>query len=366
MALLLCLAPMAAIHAGTQVIAWGSNANTNGWGVARLDLTNVVAIAAGYRHNLALTSDGRVLAWGNDEGLTNMPSPLTNVLAVAAGFAHSLALKDDGTVIAWGRNNEGEAIVPPGLTSVVAIAAGAAHSVALKDDGTVVAWGDSSYGETDVPSDLTNVVAISGGDYYSLALKDDGTVVMWGNGNTNAGLPVPRPPIVSGVVAIAAGRGSLALRQDGTVIFWGTWGLPDLTNIVAVAVGCNDINLVLRADGTVDYWYDDDYFINPGGPPPWLTNVTAISTKGWPGDGLALIGDSPPVLSVPVLNLAATHDTFRFSVPTRSGRVYAVEFKNSLADAQWIPALPLLAGNGRIRTFTYEIAAQRFYRVRQW
>jgi len=74
------------------------------------------------------------------------------------------------------------------------------------------------------------------------------------------------------------------------------------------------------------------------------------------------------VLSVPVLNPIAAQGTFSFSVPTRSGRVYAVELKNSLADAKWTPALPLLAGDGRIRTLTYEITtgAQRFYRVRQW
>jgi len=103
------------------------------------------------------------------------------------------------------------------------------------------------------------------------------------------------PQLLSGVVAITAGEGSsLALRQDGTVIFWATLGRQDLTNIVAIGAGCCDINLVLRADGTVDYWYDGDYFIDPGGPPPGLTKVTAISTKGAPADGLGLIGDSPP------------------------------------------------------------------------
>ena len=33
---------------------------------------------------------------------------LTNVVAVAAGAYHSLALRGDGTVWAWGRNNLGQ------------------------------------------------------------------------------------------------------------------------------------------------------------------------------------------------------------------------------------------------------------------
>jgi alpha-tubulin suppressor-like RCC1 family protein len=45
---------------------------------------------------------------------------LKNVVAIAAGYYHSLALKSDGTVVAWGYNYEGETNVPAGLTNVVA------------------------------------------------------------------------------------------------------------------------------------------------------------------------------------------------------------------------------------------------------
>jgi acyl dehydratase len=43
-----------------------------------------------------------VVAWGdNSYGQTTVPEGLTQVVAIAAGVHHSLALKVDGTVVAW-------------------------------------------------------------------------------------------------------------------------------------------------------------------------------------------------------------------------------------------------------------------------
>src|SRR5213594_1336165 len=87
---------------------------------------------------------GKVVAWGsNTLGQTNVTPDLTNVIAIAAGSVHSVALKNDGTVRAWGTNNHGETNVPPGLTNVLAVAAAGfyvnnyGYSLALKIDGTV-------------------------------------------------------------------------------------------------------------------------------------------------------------------------------------------------------------------------------------
>src|SRR6185503_3877602 len=107
---------------------------------------------------------------------------LGNVVAVAAGGGHSLALKMDGTVVAWGWNSDGQVNVTAGLSDVVAIAGGYRHSVALKQDGTVVAWGANQNGQSNVPAGLTNVVAIEAGGGIdgrgdiTMAVKTDGSL----------------------------------------------------------------------------------------------------------------------------------------------------------------------------------------------
>ncbi|MBB6447896.1 RCC1 domain-containing protein [Bacillus benzoevorans] len=121
-------------------------------------LNNVTAIAAGEFHSLALLIDGTLLAWGNNEygqlgdgTNTNSNVPvqvlgtggmgiLNNVVAIAGGGFHSLALLNDGTVLAWGNNESGqlgdganedsEFPVPvSGLSNSIIIAGGGEHSL---------------------------------------------------------------------------------------------------------------------------------------------------------------------------------------------------------------------------------------------
>jgi len=81
-------------------------------------------------------SSGLVLAWGyNYNGQTNVPvAARSGVTAIAAGFYHNVALKSNGSVLAWGdsHNFYGLTNVPVAARSgVTAIAAGGLHTVAL-------------------------------------------------------------------------------------------------------------------------------------------------------------------------------------------------------------------------------------------
>ena len=136
--------------------------------------TGVVAMAEG-AYPVFLKGDGTVISSGTQSGLL---ASLSNVVAVASGFAHGVALRSDGSVIAWGSNSSGQTNVPAGLANVVSIAAGGSHSLALKADGAVVAWGNNTSGQTNVPTGLTNAYAIFAGTSYSVAIVGESPPVL--------------------------------------------------------------------------------------------------------------------------------------------------------------------------------------------
>ena len=251
-------------------------------------MNGVTAIAAGHAHSLALLSDGSIAAWGDNTygqlGIspttaTNSVVPihvpgLNNVVAIAAGAYHTLALLANGTVITWGFDADGQLgngttqltsppQLIPGLTGVLGIGAGWNHSVAVLVDGTVRSWGDNTYGQLGdgtttqrtTPVEvlgpggtgfLTGVSAVGAGWNTSLARKGDGSAWSWGdntygqlsaNSNTSSSTPVQMlyessSQQVSNLAFVVAlpggGLHTDALRSDGTVAEAGLH--PDTTH----------------------------------------------------------------------------------------------------------------------------------------
>ena len=82
--------------------------------IAYFDDLNIVQVACGGLHNLALSQSGKVYSWGcNDqkalgrEGAEMSPGPVEGlknafIVKVAAGDSVSVALTDKGRVFAWG------------------------------------------------------------------------------------------------------------------------------------------------------------------------------------------------------------------------------------------------------------------------
>lgn len=320
-----------ALRADGSVWAWGGITPTGEVGdrsnsVPTLlpELTDVVTVATGELHHLLLKTDGTVWAWGANTWIgrlgdgTNLDrhtpvqvKNLSNIVAIAAGNKHSLAVNSSGRVYAWGGNSFGQLgigtadydphpypVQVNGLTQVIAVAVSSGengfHNLALKSDGTVWAWGKNESGQLGDGTEnfryspvrvnnLTNIQAIAAGDYFSLALRTDGSVWAWGSNNYGQlgdGTNTYRrsPVVVSGlanVIGIAASNGygsqhSLAVKSDGTVWAWGgnfagqlgdgttshrntPFQVPNLSNAEAVAVG-SEFSLVLKTDGTVWTW----------------------------------------------------------------------------------------------------------------
>ena len=272
----------------SPIVAWGDN--SEGQTTVPTNLDDIVAIAGGDYHSVALHHNGKLAAWGyNGDGQTTVPTNSLAFVAIAAGANHNLAITKTGTLVAWGLDDDGQIDIPSAASNnVLNVAGGDAHSLALLGSGTVIAWGDDSFGQSSVPSGLIGVSAIAAGREDSLALLINGTVTGWGYNAYGQASP---PPGLSNVVAIAAGYlHSAALCSDGTVTVWGdnTYGQTTvpagLSNVVAIAAGDYD-TLALRQNGSVIGWGDDSY--GQTSVPAALANATAIAAGNYHGLALA-------------------------------------------------------------------------------
>jgi len=252
--------------------------------------SGAIAVAAGAEHSLALLANGTVLAWGsNGDGQLGLsdgavgpetcntirpcrrtvaPVPgLTDVVAIAAAQRWNLALRADGTVMAWGEDGVGQLgdgtgvtegcecvdhpIPVAGVSGAVAISAGTLAGYALLADGSVRSWGENGQGALGngvaggsgecgcLPPltvfGLAPVEQASGGGSFALALRPDGAVDAWGLnnsgelGNGSASKEgcfcVPLASAVAGLgpahAVLATTNNGFAVLADGRVMAWG-------------------------------------------------------------------------------------------------------------------------------------------------
>jgi alpha-tubulin suppressor-like RCC1 family protein len=141
-----------ALKSDGTVVEWGPDGLAT---ATPAGLTNVAAVAAGANFSLALKNDGTVFGWGGNgsgqaTGTPTTVSPysasgtvavdghtLTNIVAIAAGGEYGLALSRDGRVIAWGQIQDKQPTVPNWLSGIVAIAAGDHFCLALTTNSSV-------------------------------------------------------------------------------------------------------------------------------------------------------------------------------------------------------------------------------------
>ncbi len=303
-------------------------------------LTGITATAGGNAFTLGLKGDGTVWAWGNNgsgqlgDGTYNFSalpvqvqaaggSPLTNIIAIAAGGYHGVALDAAGRVWTWGNNDYGQlgsgaaggsatqasvakyksgtnffelsgvnqisatAYATLGQYVAYPIGFGNVNSYMYPSDGTADAKSlpYMGYIRSSAGGFLWPIRAIEGGWLHSGVVMSDGSVRVFGNngngqhgvGNTTAVDYASNVAVLGGLAkGVATGQSHSAfLMANGTVKSCGYDGSGQLgdgaanngsnvlspvavgiSNVKAIAVGTDfcDLTFVHLSGGTVQGW----------------------------------------------------------------------------------------------------------------
>jgi len=193
----------------------------------------ITFINLGSLYSAAITSSGRVFTWGgdNDAGQlgngtlvdSHVPTEITGnfnlevgeiVTTINLGYSHSAAITSEGRIFTWGQNNFGQLgddstddkYIPTDITNqftlnsdekFIDLSLGTYHSTVITSAGRIFTWGyneygslgDGTYDDKYIPIDITSQFQLEADDlikkistkwYLSSAVTSSGRVFTWG------------------------------------------------------------------------------------------------------------------------------------------------------------------------------------------
>jgi hypothetical protein len=309
---------------------------------------NIVSLASGGGHTVALTADNLLYTWGQgSSGQLGDGQPITGysssipvavtmsgvlsgktIVAIACGSTHSMALDSTGKLYAWGQNAAGQlgdglgasgvtsnvpvAVSTSGVLSgkvITGVAGGSSFNIVCTSDGGVYAWGQGTNGQignglndtrTVLPVAVTTsgvlsgkrVVAVAAGTSFAAALTSDGRVYTWGSNNQGQ--------IGDGGTINVPTNFNVPVAVSGT-------GLPGVKTIANIFCSTQAV-FAFATDGTLYVWGS-----NLLGTLGIGSNTSSSTPVAFPMTG---------VLSGKTINTLSTGNGYAYALTTE-GKVYS-------------------------------------------
>lgn len=219
-----------------------------------------------------------------DSNLKNFSVVMEGIVSVSAGRTHALAVTTEGKVVAWGNNGYGQLgsgvtvfetekpVAVTGMNNALSVTVGGGGSFALvvKSDHSLWACGindrgqlgnGTTQGSAEYIKIMDDVSKAEAGENFAFAVKQDGTLWAWGandKGQLGDGTTIDRLSPVKVADGIADTNAYYALTTDGRMLEIGNGFAEAATGVSRIV----DYNLAIMTDGTL--WkcsvkYDDDY-----------------------------------------------------------------------------------------------------------
>lgn len=220
-----------------------------------------------------------------DSNLKNFSVVMEGIVSVSAGRTHALAVTTEGKVVAWGSNGYGQLgngetvfetekpVAVSGMDNALSVTVGRGGSFALvvKSDHSLWACGindrgqlgsGTTKGSAEYIKIMDNVSNAAAGENFAFAVKQDGTLWAWGandRGQLGDGTTIDRLSPVKVADGIADTNAYYALTTDGRMLEIGNGFAEAATGVSRILNG----SLAIMTDGSlwscsVEY---DDYYI---------------------------------------------------------------------------------------------------------